>query len=260
MKTIILAGGLGSRMREETEFKPKPMVEIGGKPVIWHIIKNYIHQGHNDFIICMGYKKEQIINYFTNYSSYNSDIKIDLNKNKIHALTKTNDDLINAKITLADTGLNSDTGERIRRIKEHINENETFMMTYGDGLANINLEDLVKFHENHNGVATFTITHPQSRFGIVETNLQNLVTSFSEKGKSQNKINCGFMVLDYKVFDYIEENDNFEMQSLKRIIEDNKLYAFDHDGYFQPMDTYREYKSLNDLWENGKAPWKTWNG
>ena len=208
----------------------------------------------------MGYKKEQIINYFTNYSSYNSDIKIDLNKNKIHALTKTNDDLINAKITLADTGLNSDTGERIRRIKEHINENETFMMTYGDGLANINLEDLVKFHENHNGVATFTITHPQSRFGIVETNLQNLVTSFSEKGKSQNKINCGFMVLDYKVFDYIEENDNFEMQSLKRIIEDNKLYAFDHDGYFQPMDTYREYKSLNHLWENGKAPWKTWNG
>ena len=259
MKTIILAGGLGSRMREETEYKPNPMVEIGERPILWHIIKNYNSYNFNEFIVCMGYKKESIIEYFLNFNSLNNDLKVNLGeKNKVELLG-FNNDLQNTDIILSDTGLNSNTGERIRRIKKYIPEGESFMLTYGDGLSDVNIKELLKFHHSHSGIATFTATYPQSRFGVIKTDENNLVTSFDEKGQIENRINCGFMVLDYSVFDYIEEGDNFEQQSLKKIADDHKLFAFNHDGYFQPMDTYREYKYLNSLWENEKAPWKVWN-
>jgi|TARA_B110000263_G_C15219072_1_gene468994 glucose-1-phosphate cytidylyltransferase len=259
MKTIILAGGLGSRMREETEYKPKPMVEIGERPILWHIIKNYNSHSFSEFIVCMGYKKESIIEYFVNFNSLNNDLKVNLGENNKVDLLGFNNDLQNTDIILSDTGLNSNTGERIRRIKKYIPEGESFMLTYGDGLSDVNITELLKFHNSHPGIATFTATYPQSRFGVIKTDENNLVTSFDEKGQIENRINCGFMVLDYGVFDYIEENDNFEQQSLKRIADDKKLFAFNHDGYFQPMDTYREYKYLNSLWEKGKAPWKVWN-
>lgn len=259
MKTIILAGGLGSRMREETEYKPKPMVEIGERPILWHIIKNYNSHNLNNFIICMGYKKESIIEYFLNFNSFNNDLKVNLGDNNKSEFLGFKNELKDVDVILSDTGLNSNTGERIRRVKKYIPEGETFMMTYGDGLSDVNITELLKFHNSHSGIATFTSTYPQSRFGIVESNESNLVTTFEEKGQTENRINCGFMVLDYEVFDYIDEGDHFEQQSLKRIAKDKKLFTFNHDGYFQPMDTFREYQQLNSLWDEGKAPWKVWD-
>ncbi len=259
MKTIILAGGLGSRMREETEYKPKPMVEIGDKPILWHIMMNYNFYKQKEFIVCMGYKKESIIQYFLDFNSLDQDISFNLNKENEINFVDTKKELNDVKVILTDTGLESNTGERIRQVKKHFSKGETFMMTYGDGLSDVNIQELINFHESHEGIATFTATKPESRFGVIETDDNNLVTSFDEKGRIENRINCGFMVLDYDVFDYIEENDNFEQQTLKKVASDKKLYAFNHDGYFQPMDTYREYKDLNSLWDKNKAPWKIWN-
>ncbi len=259
MKTVILAGGLGSRMREETEFKPKPMVEIGTKPIIWHIMKNYNFYGFDDFIVCMGYKKESIIDYFINFNSFNNDIEINLGPNTEVNFLNHDENLKDIKVTLSDTGLNTNTGERLRRVKKYIPEGETFMMTYGDGLGDVNLKKLLDFHNSHPGLATFTATKPQSRFGVIETDENNSVTIFDEKGRIENRINCGFMVLDYDVFDFIDENDSFEQNSLKKIANEKKLYAFNHDSYFQPMDTYREFQNLNLLWDKNEAPWKVWN-
>ncbi len=259
MKTIILAGGFGSRMREETEYKPKPMVEIGNKPILWHIMMNYNYHKQKEFIVCMGYKKESIIEYFLNFNSLGDDIQVKLGNNNEVNFFDDKKELKDVNVLLSDTGLKTNTGERIRRVKKHFSDGEKFMMTYGDGLSDVNIKKLISFHDSHEGIATFTATKPESRFGVIQTDDNNLVTSFDEKGKIENRINCGFMILDYEVFDYIEENDNFEQQTLKKIASDKKLYAFNHDGYFQPMDTYREYKYLNSLWEENKAPWKIWN-
>ena len=218
MKTIILAGGLGSRMREETEYKPKPMVEIGGKPILWHILMNYNFYKQKEFIVCMGYKKESIIQYFLDFNSLDQDISINLNKENEINFVDTKKELNDVKVILSDTGLESNTGERIRQVKKHFSKGETFMMTYGDGLSDVNIQELINFHESHEGIGTFTATKPESRFGVIETDDNNLVTSFDEKGRIENRINCGFMVLDYDVFDYIEENDNFEQQTLKKVV------------------------------------------
>ncbi len=260
MKTIILAGGLGSRMREETEFKPKPMVEIGGKPILWHIMMNYKHYNQNEFLVCMGYKKESIIKYFLDFDLIDEDLEISLGSKNTFNFSDNKKELANVKVFLSDTGEKTNTGERIRRVKKYFSKGETFMMTYGDGLSDVNISELINFHNSHEGIASFTMTKPQSRFGVIETDKNNLVTSFDEKGEIENNINCGFMILDYEVFDYIQENDNFEQQTLKKLAQDKKLYAYSHAGYFQPMDTYREYKYLNSLWDAGKAPWKVWNG
>tara|TARA_B100001250_G_scaffold343148_1_gene311689 strand:- start:3889 stop:4671 length:783 start_codon:yes stop_codon:yes gene_type:complete len=259
MKTIILAGGLGMRIREETEFKPKPMVEIGNKPLLWHIMMNYNFHNHREFIICMGYKKESIIKYFLDFESLGEDIKVNLGVDNEIRFQDDKEELKDVKVSLLDTGLKTETGERIRRVKKQFSKGETFMMTYGDGLSDVNIKELINFHESHDGVATFTATQPESRYGVIQTDKNNLVTSFDEKGQIENRINCGFMVLDYEVFDYIQENESFEKETLLRIASDKKLYAFNHDGYFQPMDTYREYKFLNTLWNQNKAPWKIWN-
>ncbi len=258
MKTVILAGGFGTRLREETEFIPKPMVKIGNQPILWHIMKIYESFGHKDFILCLGYKQEMIREYFNNFYIYNSDLKIDLeNKGKIEFLNHNN--LNDWKITLADTGLESNTGQRILNIKKYLNKDESFLLTYGDGLGDIDVDSLLKFHDSHSGSATISTTKPISRFGLVEKDENNLVTKFNEKNNENVNINCGFMVLDYSVFEFIKENDIFEIDTLPRLVNSKNLFSFDHDGYFQPMDTYREYLELNELWNSKKAPWKVWN-
>ena len=208
-QVILLAGGKGTRMRELTETIPKPMVEIGNKPILWHIMMNYNFYNQKDFLVCMGYKKESIIEYFLDFNSLGEDIEVKLGNKNNFSFFDNKKELKDVKVLLSDTGLKTNTGERIRRVKKHFSKGEKFMMTYGDGLSDVNIKDLIAFHETHDGIATFTATKPESRFGVIQTDDNNLVTSFDEKGQIENRINCGFMVLDYEVFDYIEENDNF---------------------------------------------------
>lgn len=260
MKTVILAGGLGSRMREETEFKPKPMVEIGGNPILWHIMKLYNHFDYREFVICMGYKQEKIIEYFIDYSTMDQNININIENNNTLSFENKITGLEDVRVTLVNTGLETNTAGRILQIKDQISSGDSFMLTYGDGLSNVNIKELVGFHNSHSGIATFSAIKTRSRFAVVETDENNCVTMFDEKAELENRINGGFMVCDWKVFDYISNNEeSFEKTTLKNIAGEKKLYAYNHNGYFQPMDTYREAKELNQLWSEGKAPWKVWN-
>lgn len=257
MKVVLLAGGLGTRLREETEFKPKPMVEVGGYPIIWHIMNIFSSYDLNDFIVCLGYKGDVIKNYFLNFQTQHNDFSINTslqNSVKIYE----SDNLSSWDVTLANTGIDSMTGERIRRIKQYIPKGETFIMTYGDGLSDIDINELLTFHNSHDGIATISTTKPSSRFGMVEIGGNNRILDFKEKPLADGNINMGFMVLDYEVFEYIEEGDVFEERPLKKLAESGKLFSYFHDGYFEPMDTYRENLSLNQLWKNGNAPWKKW--
>jgi glucose-1-phosphate cytidylyltransferase len=254
---VILAGGLGTRLREETEYKPKPMVEIGSHPVIWHIMKHYSFYGFNEFIICTGYKKEIIQDYFINFKLRNSDFTIDLNNDqtRIIANSETKE---NWKITIVDTGELSNTGERLLRIKKYI-QTDNFMCTYGDGLSNVNITELVNFHNNNSKIATLTAVKPQGRFGVLEIEQEsNLISSFIEKPAGDTWINGGFFVFKSSVFDYIKQNDILEQQPLETLSSSKQLVAYRHNGFWQPMDTYREYALLNQLWDEGKAPWKVW--
>ncbi len=257
MKVVLLAGGLGTRLREETEFKPKPMVEVGGYPIIWHIMKIFSTYKLSDFIVCLGYKSEIIKDYFINFQTQHNDFSINTSKqNSIKIYESEN--LSNWNVLLANTGVDSFTGERIRKIKKYIPKGESFIMTYGDGLSDIDIDKLIKFHKSHNGIATISTTKPSSRFGMVEINSDNQISDFKEKPQADGSINMGYMVLDYEVFDYIEENDIFEEEPLKKLAKSGNLYSFSHEGYFQPMDTYREFLSLNNAWNEGVAPWKNW--
>lgn len=257
MKVVLLAGGLGTRLREETEFKPKPMVEVGGFPIIWHIMKIFSTYKLNDFIVCLGYKGDVIKDYFINFQTQHNDFSINTSEqNSIKIYESQN--LSNWDVLLSDTGVDSFTGERIRRIKKYIPEGESFIMTYGDGLSDINIDQLIKFHNSHGGIATISTTKPSSRFGLVEIGSDNQVSDFKEKPQADGSINMGYMVLDYEVFDYINENDTFEEEPLKKLAKSGNLYSFSHEGYFQPMDTYRENLSLNSAWDEGAAPWKIW--
>ena len=257
MKVVLLAGGLGTRLREETEFKPKPMVEVGGYPIIWHIMNIFSSYDLNDFIVCLGYKGDVIKNYFLNFQTQHNDFSINTslqNSVKIYE----SDNLSSWDVTLANTGNDSMTGERIRKIKQYIPKGETFIMTYGDGLSDIDINELLTFHNSHDGIATISTTKPSSRFGMVEIGENNRILDFKEKPLADGNINMGFMVLNYEVFEYIEEGDVFEERPLKKLAESGKLFSYFHDGYFEPMDTYRENLSLNQLWKNGNAPWKKW--
>ena len=257
MKVVLLAGGLGTRLREETEFKPKPMVEVGGFPIIWHIMKIFSSYELNDFIVCLGYKGDVIKDYFINFQTQHNDFSINTSKqNSIKIYESEN--LSNWDILLANTGVNSFTGERIRRIKKYIPKGESFIMTYGDGLSDINVDELIKFHKSHSGIATISTTKPSSRFGMVEVGTDNQVSDFKEKPQADGSINMGYMVLDYEVFEYIDENSVFEEEPLKKLAKSGNLYSFSHEGYFQPMDTYRENLALNNIWDKGLAPWKIW--
>ena len=256
MKVVILAGGLGTRLSEETVVKPKPMVEIGEYPIMWHIMKIYSHYGYNDFIVCLGYKGYIIKEYFVNYYLHNSDFTLRLKNNEIRY---ENSNVENWAITLVDTGLNTQIGGRIKRIEKYV-EGETFMVTYGDGLSNINVSELVKFHKNNKKMTTITAVMPPGRFGALKID-GNIVTKVTEKPKGDNSwINGGFFVLEPAIFDFIKGDDTiWEREPLETIAKKGELAAFKHKGFWHAMDTLRDRNELNDLWKSGTAPWKVWN-
>lgn len=258
MKVVILAGGLGTRLMEETEARPKPMVEIGGKPILWHIMKIYESFGFNDFIICLGYKSQTIKEYFLNYYLYNSDVTIELAKNKIDVLFSNTESF---KVTLVDTGLYTNTAGRIKRIEKYISD-ETFMLTYGDGVSNINIKDLLEFHKKHGKIATLTSIQIPGRFGNIEMDMNGSINSFVEKPQGDGMwINGGFFVLNKKVFKYLEGDMDviqWEKMPLLNIAKDKQLVAYKHFGFWKCMDALRDRIELEQLWNNGNAQWKNW--
>jgi len=257
MKAVILAGGLGTRLSEETVSKPKPMVEIGGKPILWHIMKTYSHYGIHDFIICCGYKGYVIKEYFANYFLHQSDITFNMENNK---MTIHEDRAEPWTVTLIDTGDNSMTGGRLKRVLPYIKDEEAFCFTYGDGVADINIKSLIEFHKSHGKQATLTATFPPGRFGALSIE-DNQVQKFEEKPKGDGAlINGGYFVLSPKVIDRIEGDKTiWEQEPLKGLASDGELMSFKHEGFWQPMDTMRDKIKLNELFEKDKALWKVWN-
>ncbi len=258
MKVLLLAGGFGTRISEETDIRPKPMVYIGGKPILWHIMKTYSQYGFNDFVILLGYKGYYIKEYFVNYFLHQSDLTIDLKENKMEVLNNNSEPW---KVTLLDTGLHSMTGGRIKRAEEFIGDN-AFMLTYGDGVANINIDALVSFHKSHGKLMTMTSCQPDGRFGALDIGEDKQVKKFTEKPKGDGSwINAGYFVCEPKVFDYIIQGDNtiFEKDPLQNLAKDNEIYTYKHNDFWMPVDSLRDKHKLNDLWEKGQAPWKIWS-
>ena len=255
MKVAILAGGLGSRLAEETELKPKPMVEIGGKPILWHIMMHYAHYGLDQFAIALGYKGEVIKKYMLDYCSLNRDLSVSLKTGKV----KMNGGVVpDWNVDLVDTGMKTQTGGRIKRLAPYLG-NETFMLTWGDGVSDIDLNDLLAFHRSHGKLATLTAVRPTARFGHLEMD-GNQITEFSEKPQTKEGwINGAFFVLEPEIFDFIDgDNTHFEKEPLERLAGEGQLMAYRHTGFWQCMDTIREKKILETYWESGNAPWKTW--
>ena len=258
MKVLILAGGLGSRLSEETILKPKPMIEIGNRPILWHIMKGYSHYGFNDFIILTGYKSHLIKNYFVNYYQEYSDLTVDLSTNTV-TIHKTRQEPW--KVTLLYTGQTTMTGSRIKKAKDYIG-NERFLLTYGDGVSDVNILDLVHSHESAGKLATVTVVKPSGRFGAVTVDKDGIVSAFMEKPKGDGGwINGGFFVCEPQVLDYIGEGENiiFEQGPLENLAKNGQLHAFKHEGFWQPMDTLRDKNQLTKLWLEEKAPWKKWD-
>tara|TARA_B100001115_G_scaffold60582_1_gene44917 strand:- start:71 stop:847 length:777 start_codon:yes stop_codon:yes gene_type:complete len=257
MKAVILAGGLGTRLSEETSHKPKPMVEIGGMPVLWHIMKSYSFHGVNDFIICCGYKGYVIKEYFANYFLHRSDVTFDIKNNSMKVHLEHAEPW---KVTLVDTGQNTMTGGRLKRVSSYIDQEDSFCFTYGDGLSDINITELVSFHKSHNKKATLTSVNPTGRFGVLEINDKNSVTSFIEKPKGDdNKINAGFFVLSPSVLNYIKDDSTvWEQLPLEVLAKEGELMSYSHDGFWYPMDTLRDKNYLENLWSSDAAPWKSW--
>ena len=273
MQVVILCGGMGTRLREETEYKPKPMIEIGSKPILWHIMKIYAHFGYTDFILCLGYKADIIKNYFLNYRYMDNNAKINLKTGNVQ-IFKTNDEE-DWNITLVNTGINAMTGARIKKIEKFITE-DSFMMTYGDGVANINISNLVDFHKKHEKIGTVTGVRPASRFGALSLERDHVI-NFSEKPQiTEGFINGGFFVFNRCFFNYLSDSDDciLEKEPLENLTKDGELMVYKHKDFWQCMDTYRDMQLLNNLWysrelekelhftsfQNGKPPWKIWNG
>ncbi len=256
MKTLILAGGYGSRLSEETDLRPKPMVEISGRPILWHIMKIYSHYGFNEFVILLGYKGYQIKEYFYNYFLHQSDITIDLENNKIDIHKSKTEPW---KITLVDTGLNTMTAGRIKKVRDYVGD-QTFMLTYGDGVADININELIKSHKNGKKYATVTAVQPLGRFGTLNITDKEVVSSFHEKPKGDNAwLNGGFFVLEPEIFRYIEdENTLWEKEPMESLARESQLNAYRHRGFWRPMDTLRDKTDLEKLWNDGNAPWRIW--
>ncbi len=258
MKIVILAGGLGTRLTEETTVRPKPMVEIGGKPILWHIMKLYAHYGYNDFIICLGYKGHIIKEYFINYYLYNSDLTVEVSSNNLEVHYSTSESF---KVTLVDTGIDTNTAGRIQRIQKYVG-NEPFMLTYGDGVSNINIPDLLKFHKSHGRLATLSSIRMPGRFGNLDTNEMGIVNKFEEKPDGDGMwINGGFFVLEPGIFKYLEGNMDaiqLEREPMGQIAKDGELAAYRHKGFWKCMDALRDKIELEELWEKGNAPWKIW--
>lgn len=253
MKAILLAGGLGTRLREETEFRPKPMVEIGDRPILWHIMKNLASYGVKDFIIATGYKSDMIKDYFLNYEVWNNDFTIELGRKDSLIFHEAHDEG-NWNVTVAFTGSDTMTGGRVFRAAKYLDD-EPFLVTYGDGLANVNINQLVEFHEHSKTIATVTTVQPASRFGIMTIEENGTVASFTEKPKLDGWINGGFFIFDQAVLGYLDEHCVLEERPLARLAAEGQLSAYRHHGYWQPVDTYREFKMLNELWDSGRAPW-----
>ena len=257
MKVLLLAGGFGTRLSEETDLKPKPMIEIGGKPIIWHIMKSYSEHGFNDFVIMCGYKGYYIKEYFANYFRHQSDLTVDLSNNSVEYFNNKAEPW---KITLIDTGLNTMTGGRIKRVQDIVGD-EPFMLTYGDGVSDINIKELVDFHENHSGCITMTSSQPAGRFGALNIDVDNKITKFLEKPKGDGAwINAGYFVCDAKVFDYIEDDDStvFEQAPLKDLAADGEMFTYKHEGFWKPMDSLKDKNDLTQMWDLDEAPWKVW--
>lgn len=256
MKVVILAGGLGTRISEETSTKPKPMIEVGNKPIIWHIMKTYSHYGLNEFIICLGYKGYVLKEYFANYFLHSSDVTISLESGSIEIHRKRTE---NWKVTLVETGEETMTGGRVKRVRKYIGDDD-FCLTYGDGVADINIKELINFHKNHPYLATVTATQPAGRFGALTID-GSTVKGFQEKPTGDgNWINGGFFVLSPKVIDYIEgDSTSWENEPLSKIANEGQLQCFMHKGFWHPMDTLRDKAILDTLWHENKAPWKVWN-
>lgn len=256
MKAVILAGGLGTRIREETEFRPKPMVEVGGRPLLWHIMKNFAVHGVREFVVCTGYRGEMIKRYFLDYEALSNDFTIHLgNKEaKIYHGAHLESQW---SVTVVDTGAETNTGGRVKQIERFI-EDDSFFVTYGDGLADLDLGALLAFHRDHGRLATLTAVQPVTRFGIVDLDEHGRVVKFREKPKTDDWVSAGFFVFDRKVFDYIDLEDTLEIEPLGALAKDGELVAFQHHGFWQPMDTFRELTLLKKLWDSGAPPWKLW--
>ncbi len=256
MKAVILAGGLGTRLSEETDLKPKPMVEIGGKPILWHIMKSYSTHGVHDFIICCGYKGYVIKEYFANYFLHQSDVTFDMSHNTMEVHEKRAEPW---KVTLVDTGDRTMTGGRLKRVEEYLKNENEFLFTYGDGVSDVDITETIKFHRQHGKLATLTATYPPGRFGALEIK-NNQIVSFHEKPKGDGgMINGGYFVLSPKVLNYIENDKTvWEQHPLNKLSKEGELMSYEHKGFWQPMDTLRDKHYLEELWGNTKAPWKNW--
>ena len=257
MKVVILAGGLGTRISEETSLRPKPMIEIGGKPILWHIMKIYSSHGLNDFVICCGYKGYQIKEYFANYFLHTSDVTFDLQKNEMEVHQRHAEPW---KVTLVDTGEDTMTGGRLKRVASFLTHDDCFCFTYGDGVSSINISSLIDFHRSHGLMATLLAAYPPGRFGALDIKANDFVTSFREKPKGDGgMINAGFFVLSPKVIELIADDDtSWEREPLEMLARMQQLKAYRHDGFWQPMDTLRDKNFLEELWMSGNAPWKIW--
>ncbi|MFH2089064.1 MAG: glucose-1-phosphate cytidylyltransferase [Pseudomonadota bacterium] len=257
MKAVLLAGGLGTRISEETNIKPKPMIEIGGKPILWHIMKTYSHYGINDFVVCCGYKGYVIKEYFANYFLHMSDVTFDMQQNKMEVHHHYAEPW---RVTLVDTGEDTMTGGRLKRVAPYLHDDEAFCFTYGDGVSDVNITQLIEFHRAHGLQATLTATYPPGRFGALDIHQDQRVASFKEKPKGDGGlINGGFFVLSPKVIDLIKGDQTiWERDPLEQLAESGQLKAYPHEGFWQPMDTLRDKLHLEELWATGKAPWKVW--
>ena len=260
MKVVILCGGKGTRLREETEYRPKPMVPIGNRPVVWHIMKTYAHYGHRDFILCLGYKGEMIKDYFRNYLWNTCDTTLSLGRNpsvEFHTSHEEED----WSVTLADTGEESLTAYRVKQIQKYIPQGEDFLLTYGDGLCTIDINATIEAHRQAKKTCTISAVHPAGRFGALRIEDDGKIHAFSEKPQFEDAfVNGGYMVCDYSLFDYLPNDPNMmlERQPMDDLVRDSQLHAYRHEGFWQPMDTYQESQYLNQLWAEGKAPWKVW--
>jgi len=261
MKTVILCGGYGTRIREVAEYLPKPMIPVGDAPILWHVMKYYAHYGHTDFVLCLGYKSEVIKNYFLNYGAKPTDLRVTIG-GEVPPMERVKTDEDGWKIALAETGLNAMTGARVKRIREYIGNDENFMLTYGDGVGDIDIEALVQFHLSHGKIATVTGVHPPGRFGELEYNPETKkADGFNEKPQvSGGRINGGFFVFNRKIFNYLDKSDDCDLEygPLEKIVSEGELMVYKHDGFWACMDTIREMEHLNKLWNEETAPWKVW--
>lgn len=257
VKAVILCGGLGTRLREETEFRPKPMVEVGSKPILWHIMKIFAHHGITDFVVCTGYRGDVIKEYFLDYEARNNDFTITLGRSHDIVFHDQHQES-EWRVTVAETGADTETGARVKQIERYIGNDDRFMVTYGDGLADVDIGAILEFHQAHGKAATITTVRPLSRFGMLDLEPDGAVTRFREKPQVDDWVSAGFFVFQRCVFEYLTADCVLEREPLEALAKERQLVSYRHQGFWQPMDTYRESKLLNDLWQTGSAPWKVW--